>query len=105
MPDYNPMGGATVLSYPVTASTYGYIVRMMELGIFEGELGNMKLTPEVHAVIEALHVVLSGGEVKIEVTDRGNPDIQNDLRRRQDASTADANEVNKKSGYYVTITG
>jgi hypothetical protein len=47
--------------------------------------------------------VLSGGEVTIETKHRGNPDILNELRRRLEAARAEANEINKKSGFYVTL--
>jgi hypothetical protein len=96
--------GPRLVGYQLASQTYEYMMRLIDLGVFEGAVGDMKLTAQVAEVVEALHQVLSGGEVTIETKHRGNPDILNELRRRLEAAQAEANEINKKSGYYVTIS-
>jgi hypothetical protein len=100
---YDPEQGPQIIGHSVTYSAYEYLKRIISLGVFEGTLGNMRVSDAVRPVIDAMHVVLAGGEVKIEVVHRGNPDIVSELARRVEDSTRDANAINEKSGYYVTI--
>jgi hypothetical protein len=97
--------GPRLVGYQLASESYEYMMRALDLGAFEGPIGDMKLTPQVKAILEAMHHVLAGGEVKIEVVHRGNPDIVNELNRRLAAGLDEANEINKKAGFYVTITG
>ncbi len=101
--NYNAGKGPGLLAYNVTKTTYEYLMRLVDLGIIEGKLGEMKLSPQIAEIAEALHVVAAGGSVKIEVTARGSPDIVQELRNRLDESTRDANEINGKSGYDLTL--
>lgn len=94
--------GPRIVSYNLATHTYEYIMRMVNLGVFEGPLGDMKPTEQVAKVLEALHQVVAGGEVKIEVVHRGNPDILNDLNRIVREALAESNEINKKAGFYFT---
>jgi len=100
---YGAEDGPQLIAHSVTYSAYEYLKRIISLGVFEGTLGKMQISDAVRPVVDAMHVVLAGGEVKIEIVHRGNPDILNELRTRVDAATKDANEINEKSGYYVTI--
>ncbi len=49
------------------------------------------------------HAVLAGGKVAVTIESRGNPDIFNEMNRRLEAANRDANEINQKAGYYVTL--
>lgn len=93
----------TLVSYPLARSTYEYMMRLKELGAIEGALGQMSLLPELKPVIDAIHVILAGGEVSIDVKKRGNPDIIHELEEMFDRGQKDANFINEKSGYYVTV--
>ncbi len=93
----------TLVSYPLARSTYEYMMRLKELGAVEGALGKMSLLPELKPVIDAIHVILAGGEVSVDVKKRGNPDIIHELEEMFDQGQKDANFINEKSGYYVTI--
>ncbi len=93
----------TLVSYPLARSAYEYMMRLKELGAIEGSLGSMSLLPELVPVFNAIHVILAGGEVSIEVKKRGNPDIIHELEEMFDKGTKDANFINEKSGYYVTV--
>ena len=100
---YPGISGPTLVGYSLSADTYEYMMRTLSLGILEGPIGDQKPIAPVMDIINALHVVLAGGEVKIEVVHRGNPDIQRELDDRAKGGMTQANEINKKSGYYVTI--
>ncbi len=93
----------TLVTYPLARSTYEYIMRVKELGALEGALGHMTLLPALQPLVDAIHTILAGGAVDITVTQRGNPDIINQLTTMFAQGTKDANYINEKSGYYVTI--
>jgi hypothetical protein len=93
----------TLVSYPLARSAYEYMMRLKDLGAVEGALGQMGLLPELKPVIDAIHVILAGGEVSIDVKRRGNPDIIHELEEMFAKGQSDANYINEKSGYYVTI--
>ncbi len=99
------ISGPRVVAYNLASQTYEYMMRAINLGVFEGSIGQMKFTPPVQGIIDALHTVLAGGAVEITVTQRGNPDILNELNNRIRASMDEANEINKKAGYYFTALG
>ncbi|UJR79212.1 hypothetical protein [Sandaracinus amylolyticus] len=97
-------GGAQLVNYPLTHSTFDYLRRLMSLGVMEGPLGKMAVAEALRPVFDAMHVVLAGGEVKIDVVRRGHPDTMRELQARYEQAAADANAINAKSGWYVTIT-
>lgn len=105
MPSYPTNVGPTLVSYQLTQSAYEYLLRTIGLGIFEGPVGDMRLAKDMEPVIEALHTVLSGGSVEVKVTQRGSPDIRRELDERLAQMGRDSNEINQKSGYYVTAYG
>lgn len=102
MPDYPSTVGPTLVSYQLTSSAYEYIMRVVGLGAFEGPVGDMKLAEDLKPVVDALHTVLAGGSVKLEVASRGSPDIKRELDERMAQMRRDSNEINGKAGYYVT---
>lgn len=91
-----------LVSYPLARSAYEYMMRMKELGALEGDLGRMHLLPALQPLMDAIHVVLAGGAVEVNVTQRGNPDIIRELSEMFERGSTDANYINEKSGYYVT---
>ena len=93
----------TLVSYPLARSSYEYIMRLKDLGALEGALGSMTILPALQPVVEAIHTILAGGAVNITVTQRGNPDIVRELKEMLERGQKDANFINEKSGYYVTI--
>jgi hypothetical protein len=93
----------TLVSYPLARSAYEYIMRMKDLGAIEGALGEMSLLPALQPIVEAIHIVLAGGSVDVKVTARANPDIVRELEEMLKKGSEDANYINKKSGYYVTV--
>lgn len=105
MVSYPSNMGPTLVSYPLTQTAYDYVMRVLGLGIYEGPIGDMQLAKDIVPVIDALHTVLSGGRVQIVVEQRGSPDIKRELDERMAQMGRDSNEINKKSGYYVTAYG
>lgn len=100
---YSSSTEPSLVSYPLARTAYEYMMRLKDLGAFEGALGKMTPLPALLPIIDALHTVLSGGEVEIKIVHRGNPDVMRELGERMEQSQKDANEINEKSGYYVTL--
>lgn len=94
-------GNPRLVGLQLTESTHAYITRCLELGALEGTLGDMKVTPELAAILQALHAVLAGGKVNVQVESQGNPDVFNELNGRLEAAGRDANAINTAAGYYV----
>jgi hypothetical protein len=81
--------------------THDYLARLISLGILEGAVGDMKPTPEVRRVLEALHIVAAGGAVRIDVVRPANPDLFGELEFRMARGMADANTINAKADSYL----
>ncbi|MEN9799007.1 MAG: hypothetical protein RL653_2703 [Pseudomonadota bacterium] len=101
MANYDFSGNPRLVGVQLTESTHQYLTRCLELGALEGPLGDMKVTQEVAAILQALHVVLAGGKVNVQVESQGNPDVFNELNSRMEAAGRDANVVNELAGYFV----
>jgi hypothetical protein len=95
--------GPSIISYPVVVEMLEYIMKARSLGAFEGPIGEMKLNPHLEPVLRALHIVLAGGTVEVKEVQRGNPEIVNQLNALLAQAGTKANEINQKSGYYVTL--
>lgn len=102
MTNYTFSGNPRLVGYQLTEASYGYLARALDLGAVEGALGEMKVTPDIATLMQAINAVLAGGKVKVEIESRGNPDIFNELNRRLEAAAKDGNAINKAAGYYVT---
>ena len=104
MADNTLPGNPRLVGLQLTESTHAYITRCLDLGAFEGTLGDMKVTAEVATVLQALHAVLAGGKVNVQVESQGNPDIFKELNDRLEAAATDANAINTAAGYYVVTS-
>ncbi len=98
-------------SYPLglvgtqlTPALYQYLNRLIELGIFEGPIGNMSINPSIQPLVDAIHQVLAGGSVNVQVTTPGSAAIVAELADLIQEGTDQANEINKKVGFYLTAT-
>ena len=83
------------------ASADGYMIRLLQLGAIEGALGEMDISPVMKPVLEAMHHILSGGDVEIKVVAAGNPLLVQELNRRLDEATQELNAINQRAGYSV----
>lgn len=79
------------LPLPLAPSLATYLQRLRELGAVEGTQGAVELNPTLKPVLEALHHVLSGGEVEVRVLRGGQHDILRELERHMAQSLREAN--------------
>ncbi|WIG94241.1 hypothetical protein [Myxococcus sp. SDU36] len=59
----------------------------------EGPLGARALNPALRPILEALHHVLAGGEVSVQLLQRGNADLVNELNLRAERATEEATRL------------
>ncbi|MFP2933844.1 hypothetical protein ACLESO_53690 [Pyxidicoccus sp. 3LG] len=81
-----------------------YLVRTQELGAVEGPEGSLTLNPALQPVLEAMHHVLSGGEVEVRILHPGHPALVEELNRRAAQATHEANLLIKAAGFRLTTT-
>jgi hypothetical protein len=93
-----------LVTYPVAYTMLQYMIKVKELGAFDGPIGDMHLNPNLVALVKAIHTVLAGGAVEVVEKQPGDPDVIKNLDYMLAKATEDANVINKKSGYYVTIS-
>src|SRR5262245_48962392 len=77
------------------ASAEGYMIRLLQLGVMEGALGEMEISPILKPVLEAMHHVLTGGEVEIKLGATGNVLLVQELERRLEEAVHEFNIVNQ----------
>ena len=81
----------------VTHGTKHWITSLYELGaVSYKENEGTILHPQLRSVVSAIHAVLAGGEVAINITRPGNESTYNQLERDFEAAwkeTSDANKV------------
>ncbi len=95
---YNAPG---VIGLQITPTMLTYFERLLELGIFQGPVGNQQINPSLQPLIEAVHNVLAGGTVTVQTTTPGNAQIVSELDGLAADGLADGNEINKKLGFYL----
>jgi hypothetical protein len=95
--------GPRVVGYQLASHIYQYLMRAVDLGFLDGPIGQMKINPGLLPILDAASQVLAGGEVKIEITHRGNPDIVHELNRLLQEGLDESNTINEKAGFYLTI--
>jgi len=84
------------------SSAFGeYLKRVQDLGAMEGQHGAVELNPTLQPVLEALHHVLSGGEVEVRVVRGGQPDIFQELQERAAKATEETNAINQPAGTLI----
>lgn len=84
------------------SSAFGeYLKRVQDLGAVEGQHGAAELNPTLQPVLEALHHVLSGGEVEVRVVRGGQPDIFQELQERAAKATEETNAINQPAGTLI----
>lgn len=104
MKSWNDVRGPRITPLPLASGLTDYLMRVQELGAVEGSDGGVALHPDLKPILEAMHHVLAGGEVQLNVVHRGNPDIVNELNRRVQQATDEANAINKAVGFYLTAS-
>lgn len=87
----------------LASSAYDLLLRMNALGMVITDNGAV-IPPEVQKAMEALFVVLAGGNIKVDVTQRGNPDIIAELKTKLATAIADSNAINGAAGTYLVAS-
>ncbi len=82
-----------------------YIDRCVDLGAFTGDNGQEDFSTDLQPLISAIHTVLAGGAVTVDVVDQGDTTIVAELNQKlADAKTA-ANDINSSNGSRLVIIG
>ncbi len=83
----------------VGAEALVYLQKLVELGAVEGVVGRQSLNPNLAEAIAAMHHILAGGSVKIEVTSPGHSPIVGGLEKQLASAITEANAVNSLEEY------
>lgn len=94
--------GPKVAALNLASKIIEYIERANELGLAVDGQGSFIVGPDLAPVLTGLHHVLAGGKVELRIVDRGNPDIVNELDRRAREGLAEATELNRLAGFYLS---
>src|SRR5262245_56620638 len=94
-------GAPTTLDVKISAEAFDYMQRIFHLGVLFGTTGNMTVNPRVQELIHAVHQVLAGGTVDINITLPGNKDLVDELHRRLDDSCKQTAAINQQAGHIV----
>lgn len=101
---YSDVKGPRLVGQNLASQISEYLMRVQELGAFEGPEGGLEISEDIKPVMEALHHVLAGGAVEFKITQRGNPDIVAELNRRAKQASDEGNAINKAAGFYLSVT-
>ena len=83
-----------------------YLFSLKDLGALEGRLGQQTLIPELEPVVDILHQILAGAELKINVEVIREPDthILQDLEEKRREAEKKANELNAMLGMSYALS-
>ena len=91
------------IAYPLAPGMYKYIELLMDSGVMTGELGHNELSENLRPVVKAIHHILAGGSVEIQVVEPGVQSKVQKLERTLAEGTEEANALNAAAGFYVSI--
>jgi hypothetical protein len=94
--------GPRLIGYNIAYSMYEYLEKLIDLGMIEGPLGHMDLSAKIKPLVEAMHHVLAGGTVNVQVATPGNPQVVAKLTQMLKEARDDGNAINKAVGFYLT---
>ena len=92
-----------IVAVNLTSSSHEYLIRLYDLGLFEGSLGATKVHADLKPVIDALHHVLTGGKVELRVVQPGDADLKKRLDGQLTQSLKDTNQVNRQVRHPLTV--
>jgi len=84
----------------VTSSAHVYLDALESYGLLEGEPGQQQLSDSVRDVLHALHHVLGGGTVSVEVQSDGTSSIVDELDTAMQNAVDQCNRLPQESGIY-----
>ena len=94
---------ATMVSLNVALGVATYVSRVVDLGVVVGEIGQTDLNPRLEGVKEALHHILAGGEVRIEIVKSGVTQTVGELNQLLEKAYHESDEINKQAGYRLVM--
>jgi hypothetical protein len=97
MSTMEPMESETIT---VTSSARSYLEALESYGLLEGEPGQQQLSDSVRDVLHALHHVLGGGTVSVEVRNDGSSSIVDHLNTAMRGAVGQCNRLPRESGIY-----
>jgi hypothetical protein len=77
----------------VTPSAKDYLGLLVQYGLLDGEQGQQDIKDSALQVLEALHHVLGGGTVSIEIVDAGDPAVVGGLNDKLADAKAEWNQL------------
>ena len=83
----------------VGAEALVYLRKLVDLGAVEGTVGQQSLNPNLAEAFGAIHHILAGGSVKIEVTSPGHSPIVAGLHKQLASAISEANTLNALEEY------
>jgi hypothetical protein len=96
-------GTERIVQLSFSAALGEYLVRVQELGAVEGLEGSVEISPSLKPVLEAMHHVLAGGEVRVHIVRGGQQEIFQELQQRAIQATEETNALNQPYGKAVDI--
>lgn len=101
MSSYDSKQSTGLITLHVTNEQYAYLEALIKNGLLIGEVGDHQPLPKVKRMMQAVHHHLAGGEVSLDIQERGTRKIVNDLN----AMMVSANEStgnSTKLSYAIT---
>jgi hypothetical protein len=86
---------------PVARASRQYLAELNALGLLQGQAGNKALRGQLEPVMNALHHVLAGGRVQVEVVEAGSASTVEDLDRLLQESVRETNDLEQGDRYTV----
>jgi hypothetical protein len=77
----------------VAPATRAYLEALGSLGLLQGDSGSQTLHSDAHEVLVALHHVLAGGAVDIEIHSEGAPSMVEDLNTMLRRAVDETNQL------------
>jgi hypothetical protein len=87
--------GPSVVGVNLAVSSYEYLQRLHDLGLFEGPAGRENLHKDLRPLIEAFHHVLTGGKIEVRVARSGNATLLKELNDHLGRSIRETNQINQ----------
>jgi hypothetical protein len=84
----------------VTPSSGDYLAQLVEYALLEGEPGQQEIKGSAQGVLEALHHVLGGGTVSINIETPGNVTVVEELNTLLGSARDEWNRLPRDAGIF-----
>lgn len=83
---------------PVAPSAKAYLDALNRYQLLHGDIGDQAIGDQAKEVLRALHVVLAGGSVRVEIEEQGAVSIVDELERALMAALEETNAICRRGG-------